>query len=292
MTIAYLNGDYLPIEEARVSVLDRGFLFGDGVYEVMPAYGGRLFRLAQHLKRLQNSLDAILIPNPLSDADWERVLNGLLQRNAEATDPDGDQSVYLQVTRGVAQKRDHQFPEKIVPTIYAVSSTIAAVDPALAERGAAAVTLPDNRWLRCNIKAITLLPNVLFRQQAVEAGAAEAILVRDGRVIEGSASNVFLVRNGILLTPPIGPHLLPGITRDLILELAAAHKMRCEERDIPEAWLRDADEVWVTSSIREILPITRLDEKPVGNGRPGPVWKTMKAIFQDYKNAVRRGEAA
>lgn len=292
MTIAYLNGDYLPIEEARVSVLDRGFLFGDGVYEVIPAYGGRLFRLAQHLKRLQNSLDAILIPNPLTDADWERVLSELLARNAEKAHPTGDQSVYLQVTRGVAQKRDHQFPEKIVPTVYAVSNPLPAVDPTLAERGAAAVTLPDNRWLRCNIKAITLLPNVLFRQQAVEAGAAEAILVRDGRVIEGSASNVFLVREGRLHTPPIGQHLLPGITRDLILELAVANGVPCDEHDIPEDWLRDADEIWVTSSIREILPITRLDDKPVGTGQPGPVWRRMKAIFQEYKDAVRRGEAA
>lgn len=292
MTITYLNGDYLPIEEARVSVLDRGFLFGDGVYEVIPAYGGRLFRLAQHLQRLQNSLDAVQIPNPLAAVEWERMLNTLLARNAEKAHATGDQSVYLQVTRGVAAKRDHQFPEKTVPTVYAVSNPLPVPDPGLAEHGAAAVTLPDNRWLRCNIKAITLLPNVLFRQQAVEAGAMEAILVRDARVIEGSASNVFLVRGGKLYTPPIGPHLLPGITRDLILELAATHGVPCEERDVPEAWLRDADEIWVTSSIREILPITRLDDKPVGNGRPGPVWKVMKAVFQDYKNAVRRGEAA
>lgn len=292
MTIAYLNGEFLPLEDACVSVLDRGFLFGDGVYEVIPAYGGRLFRLAQHLQRLQNSLDGIRIPNPMNNDEWERVLNRLLESNADAGDPNADQSVYLQVTRGVAQKRDHQFPEKTVPTVYAVSQAAPSVDPALAERGASVVTLPDNRWLRCNIKAITLLPNVLLRQQAVEAGAAEAILVRDGCVIEGSASNVFIVRDGRLLTPPKGAHLLPGITRDLLLELAAANNIAHEECDIPEQWLREADEVWVTSSVREILPITQVDDKPVGDGRPGPLWKKMRVIFQDYKNAVRRGEAA
>ena len=290
MSTVYLNGNYLPMEDACVSVMDRGFLFGDGVYEVIPAYGGRLFRLPHHLQRLQNSLDGIRIVNPLSDTEWEQVLTELLQQNAATDGSNHDQSVYLQVTRGSAAKRDHSFPTPVTPTVYAFSVRIPAPDPAVAKQGIAAITLDDIRWKYCNIKAITLLPNVLLRQQAADQGAVEALLIRDGLVIEGSASNVFVIRDGAILTPPKGTQMLPGITRDLVLELAAQHQQPCQEADIRETELRDADEIWVTSSTKEIVPVTMLDGKPVGDGAPGPVWKAMIELYRTYRDAVRSGE--
>ena len=286
MPTVYLNGSYLPEEEALIPVMDRGFLFGDGVYEVIPVYGRRLFRLAQHLQRLQNSLDAIRIVNPLQESAWTKVLEEIVCRN------DGDdQAVYLQVTRGPAARRDHSFPDQPQPTVFVMSTPVTTAGTETGTAGITAITLPDTRWQFCNIKAITLLPNVLLRQQAVDAGTAEAILIRDGLATEGAASNLFITRDGSLITPPNGPTLLPGITRDLILELARKNDIPCREEDIPQPELRDADEVWLTSSTREISPVTRIDDRPVGDGNPGPVWRRMIDLYQEYKEAVRRGEA-
>jgi D-alanine transaminase len=282
MTV-YLNGEYLPESEARVSVLDRGFLFGDGVYEVVPVYGGRLFRLEQHLDRLERSLEAVRITPPMDREGWTRMLTQLLERN-----PGGDRSVYLQVTRGVAH-RDHAFPADAVPTVFAMVSPISAPPPALFETGVTAVTVPDNRWGRCDIKAITLLANILARQQAVEAGATEAIMVRGGHATEGAASNLFVVGDGVLVTPPKDSSLLPGITRDLVVELAQAHGIPVMETPIPEAGLRAAEEIWLTSSTKEILPVTRLDGRVVGAGRPGPLWARMRELYQAYKQQLREG---
>lgn len=284
MSKAYLNGRFLALEEATVSVLDRGFLFGDGVYEVIPAYGARLFRLEEHLARLDRSLAGIRLANPHSPAQWTGILERLLELNG-----DGDRSVYVQVTRGPAPRRDHAFPAAPTPTVFASVSPIAPPDPELAQHGVAAITRQDIRWEWCHIKAITLLGNVLLRQEALEAGAAEAILIRDGEATEGAASNLFLVREGTLLTPPKGPQLLPGITRDLILELARADGIPARELPIPAPWLGDAEEVWITSSTREILPVTRLDGHAVGDGRPGGLWQRMYALFQDYKVRLRAG---
>ena len=291
MSIVYLNGDFLPIEKACVSVTDRGFLFGDGVYEVIPAYGGRLFRLPHHLQRLQDSLDGIRLSNPLSQSEWTDVLEQLLERNRDRAGSNNDQSVYLQVTRGTVEKRDHGFPTETHHTIYACSNPIPDPDPALERDGVAAITLDDIRWSWCNIKAITLLPNVLLRQQADERDSAEAILVRDGHAIEASSSNIFLVLKGVIITPPKSRIMLPGITRDLVLELAETHDVGYREDDISEDDLRHADEIWITSSTREIVPVTRLDGKAVGNGSPGPVWQTMLAHYRRYKEAVRSGNA-
>ncbi|MEJ2572510.1 MAG: D-amino acid aminotransferase [Gammaproteobacteria bacterium] len=286
MDIVYLNGEFLPVERARVSVQDRGFIFGDGVYEVIPAYGGRLFRLDQHLQRLARSLAEIRLTNPASGEQWRQCLQELVTHNGG-----GDQSVYVQITRGAAP-RDHAFPGEVKPTVYAASSVLRPMSPDAAEYGVAAVTLPDIRWQRCDIKAITLLPNILLRQQAIDQGAVEAILTRDGHVNEGAASNLFIVKAGVLLTPPKGPHLLPGITRDLILELAASHGIAYREEPITTGDLALAEEVWLTSSTREILPVTRLDQVAVGNGKPGPLWRKMISLYQDYKQGVReRGEA-
>jgi len=286
VTYAYLNGSFLPLEEARVSVMDRGFLFGDGVYEVIPVYGKRLFRLAHHLKRLQNSLDAVRIYNPLADDEWENILTELIKRNSGS-----DQAIYLQVTRGVAARRDHAFPEDTSPTVFAMSTPVPASVDIASVAGIRAITLEDNRWKHCNIKAITLLPNVLLRQEAVDAGTAEAILIKDGFAIEGAASNIFIVSNGILITPPNSPALLPGITRDLILELAVNNAIPHREADIPLDELLSADEIWLTSSTREISPVIMLDDTTVDEGAPGPVWKRMISLYQDYKEALRTGRA-
>ncbi len=277
------------MEEACVSVMDRGFLFGDGVYEVIPAYGGKLFRLSHHLQRLQNSLDGIRLSNPLSTSAWRKILNQVLEHNREQAGISNDQSVYLQVTRGSAAKRDHSFPDRITPTVFVFSIPIAEPDPVVTTQGIAAITLDDIRWQYCDIKAITLLPNVLLRQQAADRNAAEALLVRNGLVIEGSASNVFVVRDGAILTPPKGEQMLPGITRDLVLELAEQHALPCHETDISEDTLRQAEEIWVTSSTREIVPVTSLDGQAVGDGLPGPVWKSMIELYRRYKDAVRNG---
>jgi D-alanine transaminase len=285
MAIVYLNGKFLPVERAQISVMDRGFIFGDGVYEVIPVYGGHLFRLEQHLRRLARSLAEIRMPDPLSGDEWRWCLQEVVRRNG-----DGEQSVYMQITRGVAP-RDHAFPEEIKPTVYISSSALKPLTADVAEHGVAAVSLPDIRWQRCDIKAITLLPNILLRQQAIDQGAVEAILVRDGQVYEGAASNLFIVKDGILITPPKGAYLLPGITRDLVLELAQVHGIDHREATITPQDLTVAEEVWLSSSSREILPVTLLDHRTVGGGRPGPLWRRMMSLYQDYKQSVReRGE--
>ncbi|MDX8129549.1 D-amino acid aminotransferase [Methylomonas sp. OY6] len=273
----YLNGAYLPLADAKVSVLDRGFLFGDGVYEVIPAYNGRLFRLEDHIARLNNSLNGIRLPLPHSVADWEAIFRPLLA-------DDRDQYIYLQVTRGYAPKRDHGFPEQIVPTIFAMSADIKPFAGRI--DGIKAITLDDTRWQLCNIKAITLLSNILLRQEALDQGCAEAILVRNGYVVEGAASNLFAVLDGELITPPKSHEILPGITRDVILELAAAHNIPYQEDIIALEALNNASEIWVASSTREIVPVIELDGRQVGDGKPGPVWKHMDDLLQAYKKSL------
>ncbi|VAX11486.1 D-alanine aminotransferase [hydrothermal vent metagenome] len=279
----YLNGEFIPLAEARVSVMDRGFLFGDGVYEVIPAYGGCLFRLHQHLHRLENSLHGIRMHNPMSEAQWEQVLATLI-----AQYPGADQSIYLQVTRGASEVRDHAIPAETKPTVFAFSTPFHPVTQACYEHGIAAITLDDIRWRFCNIKATTLLANVLLRQEAKDRDAMEAILIRDGQAMEGTASNLFIVEDGRIITPPKGEHLLPGITRDLVLELAAEAEIPYSEATITAAQLDMADEVWLTSSTREIMPVTLLDDRSIGKGRPGPVWEKMIKMFQNYKEELRQ----
>lgn len=277
MTQVYLNGDYLPLEEARIPVMDRGFLFGDGVYEVIIAYGGRPMRLTEHMDRLDASLAAIRIADPLSREQWYGIFRRLLGTDA------GDKVLYLQVTRGVDAQRNHLFPAVASPTVFAMAWDARPRCADIARTGVAAITLDDLRWLRCDIKSTALLGNVLLRQEAEEAGGEESILVRDGRVTEGSSSNVFLVHNGELVTPPKDQLVLPGITRDLVLELAAGAGIPCSEREIARGELMRADEIWITSSSREVAPVTRLDDAPVGDGVPGPLWRQLDALYQDHK---------
>jgi D-alanine transaminase len=272
----YLNGQYLPLCDAKISVMDRGFLFGDGIYEVIPSYLGHLFHFQEHMKRLENSLSSISLANPHDRAQWLEILTPLLDANL-------DQYIYLQVTRGVGPKRDHAFPENITPTVFAMSSII--VPFADLDSGAKALSVDDSRWGLCNVKATTLLANILLRQQAVEKGCAEAILVKDGYVTEGAASNIFAVIDGILITPPKGHEILPGITRDVILELAKQNNIPCSEDIISLDALQTASEIWLTSSTREIIPVVQLDNEIIANGKPGPIWQTMNQLFQTYKQS-------
>ncbi|HCI13853.1 MAG: D-amino acid aminotransferase [Gallionellales bacterium GWA2_60_142] len=288
MTI-YLNGEFMPITEAKVSVLDRGFIFGDGVYEVIPVYSRRAFRLPEHLKRLQHSLDGIKLPNPHDEAEWTRIVEEIIARNEGE-----DQYLYLHITRGAA-KRDHAFPNPPVPpTVFAMSSPLPTPPAALLESGISCITAQDNRWLRCDIKAIALLPNVLLRQMAVDAGCAETILIRDDPVTgndfmtEGAASNVFVVKNGSLLAPPKDNLMLPGITYDVILEIAAVNDIPCEVRRVMKEELFSADELLLTSSTKEVLAITHLDGLAVGNGKPGPMFAQLHELYQDFKHNVMR----
>lgn len=278
----FLNGHFMPIEKACVSVLDRGFIFGDGVYELIPVYSRRPFRLEKHLHRLQLSLDGIRLKNPYEDEEWHNLLEQLIADNEGE-----DQSVYLQITRGVA-KRDHAFPD-VPPTVFMMSNPLLPPAPELFETGVSVVTASDNRWIRCDIKSISLLPNVLLRQIAVDVGAMETILIRDGYLTEGSASNIFIVKDQVLLAPPKSHLMLPGVTYDVTLELAAGSDIIYEVREITEDELLAADEIMLTSSTREIMAVTRLNDQPVGNGRPGPKFIQLHQLYQQYKATHMRG---
>ncbi|WP_293644947.1 D-amino acid aminotransferase [Thiolapillus sp.] len=280
--LIYLNGGFLPQEQAHVSVMDRGFLFGDGVYEVIPAYAGLPFRLKEHLQRLNASLEAIRMSPPLSDEQWRAVFGQLLAQRGNA-----DQQIYLQVTRGAYGKRLHAIPEEVTPTVMAFATDLAVRDPDLVKQGMSVITLDDIRWERCNIKAITLLANILSQQQARDEGAQEAILVRDGLANEGTASNLFIVKEGLIITPPKSQHLLPGITRDLVLELAREAGLPYAEASISVAELENAEEIWITSSTKEVMPVTRLNGRPVDNGHPGPIWEKMDALYGACKARLR-----
>mgnify|MGYP006275444843 CR=1 FL=1 len=275
--IVYLNGELVPLAEARIPVLDRGFIFGDGVYEVVPVYAGRPFRLAQHLKRLTRSLAAIGIDNPFDDAGWTALVKDLVARH-----PWRDQFVYMQVTRGVA-RRDHAFPKGIRPTVFAMTSEFVAPSAEQREQGVAAITGPDERWLHCDIKSVSLLGNVLAKQTAVEAGAAECLMFRDGILTEGSSSNIWVVRGGRVFGSPVDHLVLEGIRVGLLAELCARCGIDYELRRIAREEVLQADELMLTSATREILPITRLDGKPVGEGRPGPVYHRLIDAYQAAK---------
>jgi D-alanine transaminase len=283
----FLNGQWLPADEARVSVMDRGFLFGDGVYEVIPVYSRQPFRLEQHLARLQKSLDGIQLANPYRLEEWIAIV---LQLAGEAEWQ--DQSIYVQVTRGPMAVRNHAFPKEITPTVLLLAEAMSTPPASQREQGIAAVSAADIRWLRCDLKTTSLLANCLLRQLAVSAGCVETVLFRDGFLTEGSASSIFVVKNGVLLAPIKNHLMLPGITYDVVLELAAQHGLPHEVRDITEAEARDADELWMCSSTKEVLPIVALDGRKVGAGdTPGPVFAQMYDWYQEFKAKVMRGPA-
>jgi len=280
----YLNGRFLPLAEAGVSPLDRGYLYGDGVYEVIPVYSRQPFRIDEHLAACLAALNGVKLAGLLLTTGWKAVIQQLIEAA-----PWEDQSVYLQVTRGADNKRDHAFPPASVPpTAFAFASPLVTTPADVRAKGVAAITVPDLRWSRCDLKVVSLLANVLARQQAVEQDCAEALLIRDGFMKEGAASNIFIVKDGVLIAPPKTHLMLPGITYDVILELAEQHQQPLVVREISEAELRAADEVWMTSSTKEILAITTLDGKPVGTGTPGPYAAQMWQWYQDFKNTVMR----
>ena len=280
---AYLNGQFLPIEDAKISPLDRGFLFGDGAYEVVPVYSRRPFRIDEHLRRLQITLDGIRMPNPHSLEQWRTLVLRIIADNKF-----DDQSVYIQVTRGADSKRDQAFPAGVQPTTFIFTAPLVTPSTVQRETGIAVISALDNRWLRCDLKTVALLANVLLRQQAIDAGCVETIMLRDGYLTEGAASNIFVVREGLLLAPPKDHRMLPGITYDVVLELAARHGMPHEVREISEAEVRSADELWMTSSTKEVLPITTLDGKPVGTGKPGPAARQMYTWYCAFRDEVMR----
>ncbi|HTL25648.1 MAG TPA: D-amino acid aminotransferase [Burkholderiales bacterium] len=280
--MVFLNGKFLPIEEARVPVLDRGFIFGDGVYELVPVYSRVPFRIEEHLARLERSLAETRIRNPYSRAEWRDIIAQLV-----AKQPFEDQGVYFQVTRGVA-KRDHAFPKDATPTVFVMANPLVNPPREAVERGAEAVSAVDNRWHRCDIKSISLLGNILLRQLSADEGAAETILFRDGHLTEAAACNVFVVRGGVIQCPPKTNLILPGITYDVVLELAQSAQLPLEVRAVSEQETRTADEIWVTSSSKEVLAIVKLDGKPVGDGRPGPAFRRMHQLYQEFKRTVMR----
>lgn len=277
--ISFLNGTWQAPEDAKISVLDRGFMFGDGVYEVIPVYNKHPFGLARHLKRLDNSLAEVDIPSPRTDAEWAELIDEAIERSEETI-----ASVYIQVTRGIAPKRDHRFPETPVPTVLVI------VSPApLLERKAITplniITMDDFRWARGHIKTISLIAAGMLRNEAIARGADDAILVKDGRVTEATASNIFIAKDGVLITPPKSNHLLHGITRDVVVEVARDSGITVEEREVALAELETADEIMISSSIHEIWPVGTLDGRTIGNGEGGVMWQQLDKLFQAAKLA-------
>lgn len=277
--IVYLNGELTPLSEARVPVLDRGFIFGDGVYEVVPIYAGKPFRLPQHLVRLARSLDTIGIPNPHTDAQWMALIDRVVQANGLA-----DQMVYIQVTRGVA-RRTHAFPKTVTPTVLIMTNPMSLPSAAMREKGVACVTAQDKRWLHCQVKSTSLLGNVLAAQNAVENDATETIQFRDGMLTEASASNVWVVSKGRVSAPPKDNLILEGIRYGWMEELCAALDISLDARRISRDEVMGADEVLLTSASKEILPVVTIDGKTIGDGVPGPVFKKLYAAYQDAKAA-------
>ena len=284
MITAYVDGAFLPLAEARVSPMDRGFLFGDGAYEVIPVYSRRAFRLDEHVARLANTLAAMRLANPHSADEWKAIILEIVARN-----PWDDQSVYLQVTRGADTKRNHAFPgPEVKPTVFLMSEPLVTPSAEQLATGIAAVSAADIRWLRCDLKTVSMLANCLLRQHAIDHGCMETVLFRDSFLTEGAASSIFVCKDGVLLVPPKSHLMLPGVTYDVVLELARSHGMKHEVREVLEAEVRSADELWMTSSTKEVLPITSLDGRAVGDGKPGPMGRQMYAWYQDFKNTVMR----
>jgi D-alanine transaminase len=287
-SICYLNANWMPLSEAHIPVLDRGFIFGDGIYEVVPIYQGKPFRLAQHLTRLKRSLEKLTITNPHTDEQWIALVNDLAKRN-----PWPNQFVYIQVTRGVA-KRDHAFPKTpVTPTVFAMVNEL--IEPAgeVLTKGVSAISLPDERWLHCDIKSVSLLGNVLAKQAAVEANAFECIMFRDDYLTEGSSANIWVVKDGCVMSAPKDHLVLEGIRYGLLQELCEEAGLRYELRRITRAEVLNADELLLTSATKEVLPITTLDQQPVGHGEyrglPGPASKKLFAAYQKAKHGALNG---
>jgi D-alanine transaminase len=288
LPVCYLNGSYLPLEQAQISPLDRGFLFADSVYEVLPAFGGRMFRFREHFDRLNRSLTAIRLASPHTHEEWFALLTQLIGRNGA----NADMYLYVQVTRGAEYGRNHTFPANVKPTVFAMASQLPTLTAEIVERGIEAITVEDFRWGRCDIKTTALLANVLMKQQAADAGAKEAIIVRDGEVLEGSSTSLFAIAGGIIATPPNSHRILPGTTREVVIELAASLSLPVEVRRLSIEEMLRADEVWLSAATRDVLPITRIDGRPVGSGKPGPLWKRLSDAFVALRTRLTEDSTA
>jgi D-alanine transaminase len=280
--ICYLNGEYLPLAEARISPLDRGFLYADGAYEVMPVYGGRPFRLEAHAARFTRSLAELRMADPHSRTQWCDMFETLIARNGG-----GDQYIYWQVTRGAERGRNHAPLPDIPRTVFAFCAPLPGAAATVLEKGVACITAEDSRWARCDIKSVALLANVLLRQLAVDADAAETILLRNGELMEASSSTVQVVIGGELRAPPNSRRILPGTTRGVIEELAMRIGLPYRAAPVSEAQLRRADEIWLSAATREVQSVTTLDGQPVGTGRPGPLWRRVYDEFQRWKRELQ-----
>ncbi len=281
MTV-YLNGAWMPAQAAQISVFDRGFLFADGVYEVIPVYGGKPFNLEAHLKRLARSLAEIDLGNPIEKHEWPAAIEQLIVKNGA-----GEMSIYLQITRGVSSlPRDHSFPQEYTPTVFMASNPIEALTDQPKKAALKAILREDIRWGRCDIKSVSLLGNAMLRQAATAHDAQEALLMRNGYMTEGAASNLFIVQKDEILTPPEGPEILSGITRASVLALAKKLKIPAHEVPVPASIIKQADEVWVSSSTKGIRPVTQIDDMPINNSQPGPIWQKIQRAYINTVNEM------
>ena len=279
--VCYLNGEFLPLKDARISPLDRGFLFADSVYEVLPSFAGRPYRFREHFDRLDRSLREIRLDSPHTHEQWLAIVSGLVKRNAAP-----ECYVYVQVSRGAEFGRNHAFPAAATAaTVFAICCPLPEFSAEQRTRGLSAITVEDFRWGRCDVKSTMLLANVLMKQAATDADANEAIIVSNGQVLEGASTSVFVVTNGALITPPNSQRILPGTTRDAALEYAGEH-IAHQVRPISVDELYRADEVWIAAATRDVLPVARIDGKQIGKGVPGPVWKRMADLFAEDRRRL------
>lgn len=281
LPICYLDGAWLPINEARISPLDRSFLFGDGVYEVVPVFAGRPFRFVEHFDRLTRSCHALRMTDPHDRDQWRTIVRGLMERNGG-----GDMYVYVQVSRGADTGRSHAPLPDIPPTVFGFAAPLPRPSSEQLARGIACVTAPDIRWGRCDIKSVALLGNVLQRQLGCDAGADETILLRDGWMMEATASTVHVISKGVIATPPNSSAILPGTTRSVVEEIASRLGIPFETRPVKESEMRQADEVWIASATRNVSSVTRIDDRPVGSGKPGPLWARMWRGFSTLQREL------
>lgn len=281
--IVYLNGEYLPQEQAKISVFDRGFLFGDAIYEVIPVFNGHCLRVQEHLARMQRSLQAVHMHNPLTNAQWLELLEQLMQRNAEFLP---NLAIYIEISRGAQSKRSHPIPKDYQPTVVAFCIANQPMSAEVLAKGFSAITLANPRRRDCHIKAVTLLPNILALHEAHSQQAIEAILLDGDQVLEGCSSNVFAVKQGVVITPPANEQILGGITRELVLEILEKNNLAHEARPLTKQELLQADEVWLTSSMKEIAPVTEIDKQVIGNGQAGPMWQQVFQLYQQYKEKL------
>jgi D-alanine transaminase len=278
LPIVYLNGSYVPKKDAKISPFDRGFLFADAVYEVIPAFSNKILLLENHLMRLISSLEQLRIPNPHNNAEWTQIINTLIRKNGG-----GDIAIYIQVSRGAEDGRDHFYPKDIEPNIFAMATAIVSSPKDIL--GISVITLEDNRWSRCDIKSTSLLANIMVRQQAKDSGADDAILIRNGVLTEAGSASVITVENGVLISRPNGNELLPGTTRAMAIELAKNDGIECKDEVIPEARLNSADEIWLLSATKGIVPVIRLNGFAVGNGKPGKTWRRVHELYEVKKRS-------